>query len=107
MLDKNKEDQQAIVSQFQSEIRTLKTFLLNRQIKNDPCNSDSLKNSLPIAKPAIPSWQIEAVQNTIQKGEEKAKENSDRIDNNLQEIEEVQNDTVKELSNPEHADTQS
>ena len=107
MLDKNKEDQQAIVSQFQSEIRTLKTFLLNRQIKNDSTTSDSLKNSLPSAKPAIPSWQIEAVQNSIQKGEEKAKENSDHIDNRLQEIEDAQNETIKELPNPEYVDTRS
>jgi len=60
MVERSKESQNSVLQELQTEIKSLKSLLMNRKVINEDASSRGASPTLPIipAQPKIPSWQM-------------------------------------------------
>jgi peroxin-14 len=60
MVERSKESQNSVLQELQTEIKSLKSLLMNRKVINEESASRGASPTLPIvpAQPKIPSWQM-------------------------------------------------
>jgi hypothetical protein len=79
MLEKTRENQDTMVQELQTEVKSLKKMLVNRIANAAPVaatnlpSASSVQNTDNAAAPSIPAWQLEALEATKKINESKPK----------------------------------